>query len=362
MAFQNRHSGINARWELLAPHLPQQPSWGLDIGSNLGDTAYRAAALGHTMIGLETSRKLVMRATAAAPRNVAFMVGEASPDSLSRMPRFAFIFMLSVLHRIWAVGGRSYAENCFRASMDKAELILFEGSMRHARYQDCGQDPPDFESNNIDAAISWHMDWLTGLSSPHGWTVKHLGAVPCSVKEPYRPLFLLEQSKGSATVSRGEEALGAPPTPPSSHTTERQRLMGLGSKLAALWARLLPSHRCYQGTVFTGIKKGTRVVPKYTELLRRLTGMTIVPGTLNVRLEKELVLSPPVTFRGWRAGQTLTPALLNGVPVFLYRWPKCKSTRVEVLSDVHLRSRLKLHDGDVISICIENKFVQSKPR
>jgi SAM-dependent methyltransferase len=191
-AFQEKHFGIEQRWSIISAHLPRHKSWILDVGSNLGDTARRAAEIGHIVVGVEVERHLVERAVRKIPDNVALMVGRADPPFFESMPPFGAVLLLSVIHRIWAVGGRSFAEECMRSCMQKTNLIIMEGAVRHRRYIDHGKDPPDFESNNLDAGIAWHLQWLRTLAdSSRSWRIESVGHVPHSTKEPYRPLFVL---------------------------------------------------------------------------------------------------------------------------------------------------------------------------
>ncbi len=191
--FQETYLGLEERWRLVSPLLPQDPAWVLDIGANLGDTARRAAAMGHTVIGVEVSRSLVLRASESAPPRVAFMAAKVTPELLHQMPRFATVFLFSVLHRIWALQGREVAENCLQACMAKTPCLLVEGAVRHERYMDKGHAPPEFESNDLDQGVEWHLEWFQRLAPGSGWKVTHLGSVPSSPSEPHRPVFALEE-------------------------------------------------------------------------------------------------------------------------------------------------------------------------
>lgn len=195
-AFQESHLGIEERWTIIARHLPDRKSWILDVGSNLGDTARRAAEIGHIVVGVESEKHLVQRAIEMVPPKVALMTGTVDPDFFRSMPRFDVVFLLSVVHRIWAVKGRRFAEECLTACLGKTDRIIIEGAVRHERYTQYGKETPEFESNNLAAGIDWHTEWLVALARPGDWEVKYLGYVPHSVKEPHRPLFLLSARGG----------------------------------------------------------------------------------------------------------------------------------------------------------------------
>jgi SAM-dependent methyltransferase len=183
---------VDYRWNLIRPHLPGAPSWLLDVGSNDGDTCRRAAALGHHALGLEISPQFVMRANRRAHPNVAFMTTSVSPDTLSSMPQFDAVFLLSVVHRIWAFEGRKHAEGCVRAAFRKTGLLFFEGVVRHVRYTDKGQPAPEFPDEDLSRGREWHLDWLKVLA-PSGWRIDHIGDVhPLNGNAP-RLLFVGKQ-------------------------------------------------------------------------------------------------------------------------------------------------------------------------
>ena len=191
LEFQESYLGIEERWSIISRHLPVGKSWILDVGSNLGDTARRAAALGHVVVGVEAERHLVERAIKIVPPNVALMTGRVDPEFFRSMPHFDVVLLLSILHRLWAVHGRRYAEECLTASLEKTDRVLIEGAVRHQRYTQYGKEAPEFESNDLDAGIAWHLQWLKALAPSPDWTVKSIGSVSASEREPYRPLFLL---------------------------------------------------------------------------------------------------------------------------------------------------------------------------
>ena len=112
--------------------------------------------------------------------------------------------------------------------------------------------------------------------------------------------------------------------------------------------------------------------PHVLELLRRLAGCLIVPGTLNVRLSKDLergsewrYLAAPAISPRWRsatgqAGYHLAPVTIAG----RYRGLALQADElsgsaypkdlVEVLSEVHLRTTLGLADGDHLVVTLDS--------
>lgn len=193
--FQEKHKGIEKRWQILSPYLPNKSSWLLDVGSNLGDTCNRASALGHYVVGLEPDEVIFRRALENKNKQTAFFQMGVDPELIKTMPNFDAIFLLSVIHRIWAINGQDVAEKCLQALIEKTDLIFIEGSMRHQRYEEFGNVPPSFESNNLDECIVWHKEWLKKLIPNDTWEIIELGYVPHTIKEPHRPLFLLRKLK-----------------------------------------------------------------------------------------------------------------------------------------------------------------------
>jgi CTP-dependent riboflavin kinase len=108
------------------------------------------------------------------------------------------------------------------------------------------------------------------------------------------------------------------------------------------------------------------------ERLQELSGFSLVPGTLNVRLIRALErdsrwryvpavdISPDWEARSGQAGYFITLVMISG----RYRGlafqadergePGYPSDQVELLSEVHLRTALGLRDGDRISVRIQS--------
>lgn len=102
--------------------------------------------------------------------------------------------------------------------------------------------------------------------------------------------------------------------------------------------------------------------------IRRLTGIEIIPGTLNVQLpqpfdsplkrystEEDLggyVWRDGVSNRsGVRWGKVLVEGRFRGI-LFQGDEPDCPSNLVEIMSDHHLRKFLNLKDGDAIQFTL----------
>lgn len=107
------------------------------------------------------------------------------------------------------------------------------------------------------------------------------------------------------------------------------------------------------GTVMSGRGQASlRLVDSAAEL-RSITGEELVPGSLNVVLDRPVWLAPEraiafadgrwLLWRGW----------LNGSPVWLFRWSIAPLHVIEVLSSIHLRSAFNLRDGQQVTIKLD---------
>jgi riboflavin kinase, archaea type len=101
----------------------------------------------------------------------------------------------------------------------------------------------------------------------------------------------------------------------------------------------------------------------YADAYEAVTGQRLVPGSLNVVLPYEWSLpdDPPVRLEPELVGvgMSLVPCRLEGVEAFIARTDRNDagtgdhSRRViEIVSSVHLRSELRLDDGDEVTISI----------
>jgi CTP-dependent riboflavin kinase len=101
---------------------------------------------------------------------------------------------------------------------------------------------------------------------------------------------------------------------------------------------------------------------------QRLRGLTLVPGTLNVRLPQPFdgLLSWSLTGadvggdvwrdhapnrRGIRCGAVLIAGRYRGI-VFQGDEPEYPPNQVEIMSDHHLRDTLRLHDDDTLEFAV----------
>ena len=136
------------------------------------------------------------------------------------------------------------------------------------------------------------------------------------------------------------------------------------------------SLKLFKGTVKTGI--GGAVVemskPGGLEDWEKLTGLRIIPGTLNLQLTKPFDLSllrySSFSKIGWEFDPTtqgfdfngnigmyysriIIASMYYGILVF-WTWVPDLNMHAELISQVHLRTTLGLEDGDIVAFSLHN--------
>ena len=146
-----------------------------------------------------------------------------------------------------------------------------------------------------------------------------------------------EPARGAGTCrSRYDEAAGAPPP---------------GSR---------PSVRVMRGRVVSGQGDLARWMRRYSDAYEQAVGARLEPGSLNVVLDEPWVMHRhEVRLEAADAGVgvALVRCRLDDEPCWVVRTDKNNAglgdhplTVVEVVSTVHLRSVLGLHDGDEVRV------------
>jgi CTP-dependent riboflavin kinase len=126
----------------------------------------------------------------------------------------------------------------------------------------------------------------------------------------------------------------------------------------------------YRGIVVPGRGFGGQRManPTVLQVAQRLTGLILVPGTLNIRLPQPFDGLLPWYFTevdlggnvwrdhapnrtGIRCGEVLIAGRYRGI-VFQGDEPEYPPAQVEIMSDHHLRTTLGLNDGDVLAFSL----------
>jgi hypothetical protein len=92
-----------------------------------------------------------------------------------------------------------------------------------------------------------------------------------------------------------------------------------------------------------------RMAEVQTEL-EGITNEAIIPGTLNIILDRPLRLNEAEARFFGKNLRMLWPATLNGIDVWVIRWKDTALHVAEVLSSVHLRDQFGLKDGDRVTL------------
>jgi len=123
------------------------------------------------------------------------------------------------------------------------------------------------------------------------------------------------------------------------------------------------------GRVKIGIgdfSKRMEQIPGLLDAYYKKTGMHFIPGTLNAQLEKEYSLPKDKIIRleaeehNGTVSVNIVPCKINGKEAFILRTDKNEAgtghhpkTIIEIASDVMLRDKFNLKDGDKVTIEIE---------
>lgn len=121
--------------------------------------------------------------------------------------------------------------------------------------------------------------------------------------------------------------------------------------------------RLLVGEVVSGIGDLSRWMRKYADIYRDATGMDLVPGSLNVELDREFRLpdTPRIHLDAEQVGVdvSLVPCHVEGIPAFILRTDRNDAgigdhprQIIEVVADVVLRDELRLEDGDRVEVVV----------
>ncbi len=134
--------------------------------------------------------------------------------------------------------------------------------------------------------------------------------------------------------------------------------------------------KIYRGKVRTGIggAVGEMLKPGGVEGFQELTGLAIIPGTLNIKLTEPFDLSLLNYLKFAEVGWEFDPAtqgieyegeigayyrratVANKYPacLIIFTWVTDIHTNAEMVSPYHLRTTLNLQDGDIIEFYLDS--------
>jgi 2-polyprenyl-3-methyl-5-hydroxy-6-metoxy-1,4-benzoquinol methylase len=115
------------------------------------------------------------------------------------------------------------------------------------------------------------------------------------------------------------------------------------------------------GQVISGRGRAASIIRENIKELKEKTGEDLIEGSLNLILMRPLMLSNDNALKFANGDGLLWRASLNGVAVYIFRWEDMPLHIVEVLSCMHLRNSLRLKDGDIVNIVIQNSDLDTIP-
>ena len=118
----------------------------------------------------------------------------------------------------------------------------------------------------------------------------------------------------------------------------------------------------YQGSVFTGLGISTILCKLNMEVYNQISGMSLVPGTLNVRLTRDFdipktaIYIKPEKIKPPEKHQsvTLVPATIYQEKVFIILPENSgyEKNVIEILAPFYIRQRFGLKDDSMITISV----------
>jgi CTP-dependent riboflavin kinase len=139
----------------------------------------------------------------------------------------------------------------------------------------------------------------------------------------------------------------------------------------------MEANRVYKGIVRTGRSGAVKEmsIPGALEGFHRLTGLSIIPGTLNIKLTEYLDLSALSYLKfadvGWYFDPSTQGIDYNGeigvyysqalvadkypACLLFFTWVTTPGIDAELVSPHHLRTVLNLEDGDIVEFMLSDK-------
>lgn len=116
-----------------------------------------------------------------------------------------------------------------------------------------------------------------------------------------------------------------------------------------------------RGRVFAGSNVSDATIADCSNAIAAATGTRVVPGTLNVWLDRPIALDNGRAATVAKPRLALWRATLNGQPVLIQRYDRAVLHVVELLADRHLRRALDLRDGDTVEVALNRDLLVPVP-
>lgn len=112
------------------------------------------------------------------------------------------------------------------------------------------------------------------------------------------------------------------------------------------------------GRVSSGRGKATERLAALAEPLERYFGCPHVPGSLNLILDRPIVLCPRGAVITGPENRRFWPASLYGVDILCYRYKNCPLHILELVSSRNLRDTFSLRDGSSVEVHLADRFIR----
>lgn len=117
-----------------------------------------------------------------------------------------------------------------------------------------------------------------------------------------------------------------------------------------------------QGKVGGGRASSARQHRHYRPAIKRQTGITVVPGTLNLRLAQRFHFKNSIKVESEKGMYHLFPCRIEGISAFVMKPPRAKnrSNTLEIVAPYKLREVFDLVDDSVVMVELDSAYVGTK--
>lgn len=171
--------------DFLRRSVPNHPQSVLDVGCNAGEVTRHLNEQGFLTLGID--RPEVIARVRHDNNLAALLPFEVDAGSVSHLPSFDCVLLLSVHHQWVAVNGDAATRRLVRLLSKKAgKTMVMEFSCLNSKYGRL--KPPLFDDNAPDSVMEYATEWLA--ETLPDFTFEFLGLnKEHPVDEPYRVLF-----------------------------------------------------------------------------------------------------------------------------------------------------------------------------
>jgi len=183
--FRNPTAKATLVAEFLGRSVPDHPQSVLDVGCNAGEVTRHLNEKGFRTLGID--RPEVIARVRHDSNRAALIPFEVDAESVSHLPSFDCVLILSVHHQWIAVNGDAATQRLVRLLSKKAgKTMVIEFSCLNSKYGRLKSEL--FDDNEPDSVMEYATEWLA--ETLPNFTFESLGLnEEHPVDEPYRVLF-----------------------------------------------------------------------------------------------------------------------------------------------------------------------------